>query len=520
MMLKLAGIYWLEQLKLGTGDKKAKLRLLGLLAVGIYVFVMVYSFANTMAAQLSEQGSLARMAELFMTAASALVILSTLFSARDILFSYRDREMLTAMPIKRGTLVGSRVLILLIYESVFTLMLMLPMFVAFGRHVEITPYFILCAVVGCLFSACAPAVVGAVVGTGLSALLSGFKGAKVLRYVVLAVFALAIMAVSMSTGFTAGGGQLSEAALARLDDVMASVRSFFPTVRLFSDGLTGEPLKLAAFVVVSAALAALLVLFASKLMPFVLARSDAGGAAKGYRPEKTRSVFSALFNREARLYFGSPMYLFNTGFSLLIMLIGAVAVAVFRRKILDSRMMLEGGRFLWSMLPYLLALFISMCPITAVTISIEGPRFWIIRSMPVSAKKVLAAKLLLALLVEAAVIVVSVTVLQLALPMDALSRAMLYVLPLVYCLFMSLMGLLFNLRMPKLEWKTEAAVVKQSASVTVTMIVGMSVTLIPMIVSMALGPIGAPVVAGALLIASVILLIWLFKGGVRRFNQI
>jgi ABC-2 type transport system permease protein len=399
-------------------------------------------------------------------------------------------------------------------------MLMLPMFVAFGRHAEVTPYFILCAVVACLFSACAPAVLGAVVGTGLSALLSGFKGAKILRYVVLAVFALAIMAVSMSTGFTAGGGHLSEAALAKLDDAMASVRSFLPTVRLFSDGLTGDPLKLAAFIVISAALAVLLVLFAAKLTPFILARSDAGGAAKGYRPEKTRGVFAALFNREARLYFGSPLYLFNTGFSLLIMLIGAVAVVVFRRRILDSRMMLEGGRMLWSMLPYLFALFVSMCPITAVTISIEGPRFWIIRSMPVSAKKVLLAKLLLALVVEAAVVVVAVTILQIALPMDGLSRAMLYVLPLVYCIFTSLMGLAFNLRMPKLEWKNEAAVVKQSASVTVTMIVGITVCLIPMIVSMALGPIGAPIVSAALLIASVILFIWLFKGGVRRFNEI
>ena len=520
MMLKLAGIYWLEQLKLGTGDKKAKLRLLGLLAIGVYVFVMVYTFANSMAAQLSELGSLARMAELFMTAASALVILSTLFSARDILFSYKDREMLSAMPIKRGTLVGSRVLILLIYETAFTLMLMLPMFVAFGRHVAVTPYFILCAVVGCLVSAAAPAVVGAVVGTGLSALLSGFRGAKFLRYVVLAVFALAIMAVSMSTGFTAGGGQLSEAALTKLDDAMASVRSFLPTVRLFSDGLAGEPLKLAAFVVISAALAALLVLFAAKLTPFILARSDAGGAAKGYRPEKTRGVFAALFNREARLYFGSPLYVFNTGFSLLIMLIGAIAAVVFRQKILDSRMMLEGGGFLGAMLPFIFALFVSMCPITAVSISIEGSRFWIIRSMPVSAKKILAAKLLLALAIEAAAVVVSVTILQFALPLNGLSRAMLYVLPLVYCLFTSLMGLAFNLRMPKLEWKNEAAVVKQSASVTVTMIVGMSICLVPMIACIAFGPIAAPVVAGALLIASAILLIWLFKGGVRRFNQI
>lgn len=522
MTLKLARIYWIEQLKLGSlkTDKKTRWRLVGLLVLGIYVFVMVYSFASSMASTLSETGSLARLAELFMTAGSGLVILSTLFSARDILFSYRDREMLSAMPIKKGTLVGSRVLILLIYESVFTLMLMLPMFVALGRHLPVGPYYILCAVVGCLLTACVPAAVGAFLGTGLSALLSGFRGAKILRYAVLALFALGVMAVSMSSGFTAGGGDLSVETVGKIDEVMSSVRSFLPTVRLFSDGLMGEPLKLAAFALVSLAMTALLVLFAAKLSPYIGARSESGASARGYAPEKTRGLAAALFRREAGLYFGSPLYVFNTAFGLLILIIGAAAVVILRRRLLDSRMMLEGGAFLFSMLPFIVALFVSMCPITACTISIEGRRFWIIRSMPVPAAKVLRAKLLLALTVEAVPVVVAVTALQLALPMDAGYRVILYVLPLVYCVFTSVVGLLINLRMPKLEWNNEAAVVKQSGSVTVTMVIGLTVSLIPMIISFIIGKAGAFVVAAALAVASAIMIVSLFKSGVRRFNEI
>lgn len=522
MMLKLAGIYWTEQLKLGSlkTDKKTRWRLVGLLALAVYVFGMVYSFASSMAASLSETGSLARLAELFMTAGSGLVILSTLFSARDILFSYKDREMLSAMPIKRGTLIGSRVLILLIYESVFTLMLMLPMFVALGRHMTVGPYYILCAVVGCLLTACAPAVIGALLGTGLSALLSGFRGAKILRYAVLALFALGVMAVSMSTGFTAGGGRLSEEAVGKLDDAMASVRSFLPTVRLFSDGFSGEPVKLLAFAVISVALTALLILFASKLSPYIGARSEGGGAARGYVPEKTRGLSSALFRRESGLYFGSPLYVFNTAFGLLILIIGAAAVVILRRRLLDTRIMLEASEMMYSMLPFIFALFVSMCPITACTISMEGRRFWLLRSMPIPAKKVLSTKLGFALTVEAVPVVVAATALQLALPMDAATRVVLYVLPLVYCVFTSVLGLLINLRMPKLEWTNEAAVVKQSGSVTLTMVIGLTVTLIPMIISFILGSVGAFVIAGLLAIASVVLIIVLFKSGARRFNEI
>ncbi|MBR5707922.1 MAG: hypothetical protein IKX41_00890 [Oscillospiraceae bacterium] len=45
-------------------------------------------------------------------------------------------------------------------------------------------------------------------------------------------------------------------------------------------------------------------------------------------------------------------------------------------------------------------------------------------------------------------------------------------------------------------------------------------SLIPMIVSFVLGKIGAFAVAGALAIASVILIIRLFTSGARRFNEI
>ena len=52
------------------------------------------------------------------------------------------------------------------------------------------------------------------------------------------------------------------------------------------------------------------------------------------------------------------------------------------------------------------------------------------------------------------------------------------------------------------------------------MVIGLTVSLIPMIISFIIGKAGAFVVAAALAVASAIMIVSLFKSGVRRFNEI
>ncbi|MNT33789.1 hypothetical protein D3C72_1697320 [compost metagenome] len=56
---------------------------------------------------------------------------------------------------------------------------------------------------------------------------------------------------------------------------------------------------------------------------------------------------------------------------------------------------------------------------------------------------------------------------------------LLLVIPVIYACYSALMGVMINLKLPKLEWTSEVQVVKQSAAVLVAMLIGIISLLVP-----------------------------------------
>ena len=96
-----------------------------------------------------------------------------------------------------------------------------------------------------------------------------------------------------------------------------------------------------------------------------------------------------------------------------------------------------------------------------------------------------------------------------------------FLTPAVYCLFISAAGLVVNLFAPKLKWKNEAEVVKQSASVLFTIIIGFASSGLPLYFMLAAGGIQVLVVTtGVALLATVILLFYLMRFGGKKLYSL
>ncbi len=95
-----------------------------------------------------------------------------------------------------------------------------------------------------------------------------------------------------------------------------------------------------------------------------------------------------------------------------------------------------------------------IAPPTASGISIEGNRLWILRSLPVSAADIFKAKLKLQLLIMWPVCVIAGGAAAFALGAGPLNAAITILLPMAYALFSGLVGLVTNLMLPMLNWKT------------------------------------------------------------------
>ena len=99
---------------------------------------------------------------------------------------------------------------------------------------------------------------------------------------------------------------------------------------------------------------------------------------------------------------------------------------------------------------------------------------WIIKSLPIKTIDILNSKLFLhlALCIPPGIIFSIVGCIIFSLnPIDCL---VVIIVPMIFTTFVALFGLLVNLWKPKFDWVNETVVVKQSASVTISILVTMA----------------------------------------------
>ena len=101
---------------------------------------------------------------------------------------------------------------------------------------------------------------------------------------------------------------------------------------------------------------------------------------------------------------------------------------------------------------------------TATSISMEGKNWWILKSLPLSAKNILDGKILMNLLLILPFYFLSELFLIFALKPGAGELLWLILIPAEIILFSCVYGITVNLHFPVLEWESEVRIVKQSAS--------------------------------------------------------
>ena len=98
------------------------------------------------------------------------------------------------------------------------------------------------------------------------------------------------------------------------------------------------------------------------------------------------------------------------------------------------------------------------------------------------AKEFYDSKILANLSIAAPFYLVSVVLLGLAVKPAGLEIIWLIVIPVCYMLFSCVAGITVNLAFPVLKWENEVRIVKQSASMMVTMLIGMLSSITPILV--------------------------------------
>ncbi len=193
---------------------------------------------------------------------------------------------------------------------------------------------------------------------------------------------------------------------------------------------------------------------------------------------KATTPFKSILKNETNRYFNSSTMMLNTLIGPLGMVALTIWLAVDRAQTIVTTLCFGFGlpvefSFLLIALVYA-ALTILTYP-AAFSISLEGKQLWILRSMPIPAHTILNAKVLFNILLISPLSIICSVVLQLVLQLSTINFIMLLLVPVLANVLISYLGVFINLCFPKLEFESEAAVIKQSLSSLIMMLGGMIV---------------------------------------------
>lgn len=496
---------------------------LGLMA-GLCLYISgMYSFA--LGGQLAEAGHLELLLLLMPAMAVMAGLIFTVFAAQGVVFGGRDADLLLSMPVSALTVLLAKLSALYAENLVFCAFLVLPAGAAwlwFGGGGGVM--FAVRLLLGTAFLTLLPTVLSLAAGFLLSWLGGRLGNRKVLN---LLLYALAMGAVVFLI-FQLNTGTAAIAAGAMGGDMSGAFAGWGVPFRLFQQGVCGDWETLVMFCLLSAAPALAAAGLFAKYYQQVLTGLQSRGKRTDYRLGRLRAAGRrrALLRKEAARYFGTPIYLFNTGIGLILMLVAGIAAAVMGRNLLDQ-LALAGLQDFPALVmgAALISFLLSTVAVTGSSVSLEGRYLWILKEAPVSAREALDGKAGFQLLLCVPCILVCAAGWTFGLGLTAAEGVVLTAYGLAFALFTAPVGLAVNLLFPKLDAINDMVVVKQSLAAMLSTFGSMAAALAcaaaAWLLSGAVGGLAALAVCIAVLLAgSFAAYRWLHTRGAERWLEL
>ncbi len=495
-----------------------------LLAAGLCVYISgFYSFA--IAGQLAEIGAL----HLLLLWVPAMAVIAglffTAFAAQGVVFGGRDADLLLSMPVPSLMVLGAKLIALYAENLVFCLFLALPAGAAWLWHGGGGGLlFVLRLLVGVLFLTLLPTVLSLAAGGVLSWLGGRFANRKAVNLLLYALLMVGVFVAGIQINLGVSALMAGEL-MAEIGDVSTGWELPF---LWFQRGVCGSWGELGGFCLGMLALALLAAGVCARFYQQILTGLRSYGRRAAYRFQRMNAAGRrcALLRKEAERYFGTPIYLFNTGIGLVLMPVAGIAAVVMGGKLRDMLAQAGmGGMPLLSLAAAVIAFLVSTVAITGSSISLEGKCLWILKEAPIPARELLNVKAGFHLLLVCPCVLVYSVGMAWGLGLTLAEGAALLAAGAAFAGFTALLGLTANLCFPKLDALNDMVVVKQSAAAFAATLGGMAAALAcggvvwGLTVSGLAGETAAMgVCAGLLLAGCAILYGWLQTRGVERFQ--
>lgn len=463
--------------KKNQGNSIGKIVLMGLLFA--YVGVVFCGMFGMLFSSLIEPLHLMGIDWLYFALMSLMIIMlcfvGSVFLTQHEIYQAKDNDLLLSMPISNRDILLSRVFVILILNYIYEILVAGPALYVYLTSVGMDAVQILMFVIVFLTLPLFVLALSCVFGWLMANIMRHVRRKNIVTLVLslgfFGIYLYAVSSIQEYIGLLITNGK---------SIAQAIEQGVFPIYHLAIALNEGNFISLLIYLL-CVLIPFVLVIYLLSISFVKLATSQPKTKKIKYveKPMKENSMFKALLIREVRHFTSNAMVMLNGAIGIIFTIIGGIALIMYKDTI---DMLLRELPGIESMItPILCVMGIgigSMNIISASSVSLEGDRLWIIKSLPIATQDILLVKLgmHLVLCIPAGIFfsIVEVILFQLSI-LDAI---IVVFVPVLFTFFIAVLGLLLNLWKPKFDWVNETVCVKQSMPVMMTMFISMGLVFV------------------------------------------
>lgn len=518
--VQFGNVFDFNKILTGKLSNRKNIALITALALVLLLSITSFFYSYTIGSTLKMVGRVDLLPELVMAITCLITITTTIYKVKGTLFGFKDYDLIMALPVKTERVVASRLMLLYIINITFTLIIMVPAYIAYGVLAGADFYFYAAGLLTLFFIPVIPMIIAAVIGTVIAVIASRFRHSNLFNV----VFTFAIMIGIMAAGILEGDseekfGEVSAALAKQVDQI-------YPLAGMYRSAVCDlDIISILLFLFIS--------VFAFSVFAWItgikfkaINTSIAAARTKGrYKIGELNqaSPLMALYRKELRRLFSSSLYIMNTTLGVIMMTIGAAVSFFLSPEYLEQ---ITGVPQMQQLIGGFLPIVVNFCVVMTFTaacaISLEGKNIWILKTAPVSVNTIFLSKIAVNLTVTLPAVFLTGILFAAGFKLTLADTLILLVMPSVYAVFTGVSGLVINLSFPNLNWTTEVTVIKQSAASLAAMFSGLLAAALPAVLIFMLPAISPLVIniSCTLLIfmAALILYRYLNTKGITKFQ--
>jgi ABC-2 type transport system permease protein len=198
--------------------------------------------------------------------------------------------------------------------------------------------------------------------------------------------------------------------------------------------------------------------------------------AKHVIPKKKQAVIVHLIKKEWGRYLNSPIYSLNTGFGLIMLLVGSFALLWIPNVLVElERALIQENISMLVVVIGLVGFTLSTVYSPAVSLSLEGKNINMLKSLPIDPVLISISKIGFNLILSLPIIGISWLVFSVALSFNFMTSLSLLSLIIALMILLSVFFFWINVFFPRFDFQQDVEVVKQSIAALIAVFGGLGI---------------------------------------------